>query len=108
MGDGRRKTEDRSPVLRHPSLCNHYTTAIHEQPCNPPRALLQSLPFDFACGFAQGRPPQPGFDTATLVNPVDLGHLLYSFGFMLAVVFLGCVISNRLEQTFMDTVWLMV
>ena len=42
------------------------------------------------------------------VGTVDLGHLLYSFGFILAVVFLGCVISNRLEQTFMDAVWLMV
>ncbi|MEW5829601.1 MAG: ABC transporter permease [Chloroflexota bacterium] len=35
---------------------------------------------------------------------VDTGHLLYSFGFMLAVVFLGSVIFNRVEQTFMDTV----
>lgn len=35
---------------------------------------------------------------------VDLGHLLYSFGFMLAVVFIGAVIFNRVEQTFMDTV----
>ena len=35
---------------------------------------------------------------------VDLGHLLYSFGFMLAVVFLGGVVFNRVEQTFMDTV----
>ncbi|MBV6466992.1 MAG: hypothetical protein PGMFKBFP_02322 [Anaerolineales bacterium] len=35
---------------------------------------------------------------------VDLGRLLYSFGFMLAVVFIGAVIFNRVEQTFMDTV----
>ncbi len=35
---------------------------------------------------------------------VNLGGLLYSFGFMLAVVFLGSVIFNRVEQTFMDTV----
>ena len=35
---------------------------------------------------------------------VDLGQLAYSFGFMLAVVFLGAVIFNRVEQTFMDTV----
>ena len=35
---------------------------------------------------------------------VDLGHLLYSFVFMLIVVFLGSVIFNRVEQTFMDTV----
>src|SRR5512147_3040777 len=35
---------------------------------------------------------------------VDLGHLLYSFIFMLVVVFLGSVIFNRVEQTFMDTV----
>lgn len=35
---------------------------------------------------------------------VDLGHLLYSFIFMLVVVFLGTVIFNRVEQTFMDTV----
>ncbi|MCG2787401.1 MAG: ABC transporter permease [Anaerolineae bacterium] len=35
---------------------------------------------------------------------VDLGHLLYSFGFMLVVVFVGAVIFNRVEQTFMDTV----
>jgi lipopolysaccharide transport system permease protein len=35
---------------------------------------------------------------------VDAGHLLYSFGFMLAVVFLGGVVFNRVEQTFMDTV----
>jgi lipopolysaccharide transport system permease protein len=35
---------------------------------------------------------------------VDLGHLLYSFGFMVVVVFVGAVIFNRVEQTFMDTV----
>jgi lipopolysaccharide transport system permease protein len=35
---------------------------------------------------------------------VDIYHLLYSFGFMIAVVFLGSVIFNRVEQTFMDTV----
>ena len=33
-----------------------------------------------------------------------LGYLLYSFGFMLVVVFVGSVIFNRVEQTFMDTV----
>jgi lipopolysaccharide transport system permease protein len=31
-------------------------------------------------------------------------HLLYSFVFMLVVVFIGAVIFNRVEQTFMDTV----
>jgi lipopolysaccharide transport system permease protein len=35
---------------------------------------------------------------------VDLGSLLYSFVFMLVVVFLGTVVFNRVEQTFMDTV----
>jgi lipopolysaccharide transport system permease protein len=35
---------------------------------------------------------------------VNMGHLLYSFGFMIVVVFLGAVIFNRVEQTFMDTV----
>ncbi|MEW5941561.1 MAG: ABC transporter permease [Chloroflexota bacterium] len=35
---------------------------------------------------------------------VDPLHLLYSFGFMLAVVAVGAVIFNRVEQTFMDTV----
>ena len=35
------------------------------------------------------------------VRPLDL---LYSFGFMLAVVFIGSIIFNRVEQTFMDTV----
>ena len=35
---------------------------------------------------------------------VDLGHLLYSFIFILVVVVLGIVIFNRVEQTFMDTV----
>ncbi len=35
---------------------------------------------------------------------VDWSHLLYSFAFMLVVVFLGSVIFNRVEQTFMDTV----
>ena len=30
--------------------------------------------------------------------------LLYSFGFMLVVVFIGSVIFNRVEQTFMDTI----
>jgi lipopolysaccharide transport system permease protein len=35
---------------------------------------------------------------------VNLGHLLYSFGFMLAVVIIGSIIFNRVEQTFMDTV----
>ena len=35
---------------------------------------------------------------------VDTWHLLYSFGFMLVVVFLGTVIFNRVERTFMDTV----
>jgi lipopolysaccharide transport system permease protein len=35
---------------------------------------------------------------------VDVYHLLYSFGFMLVVVFVGSIIFNRVEQTFMDTV----
>jgi lipopolysaccharide transport system permease protein len=35
---------------------------------------------------------------------VNLPNLAYSFGFMLLVVFLGSVIFNRVEQTFMDTV----
>ena len=35
---------------------------------------------------------------------VNLGQLLYSFIFMLVVVFFGTVIFNRVEQTFMDTV----
>jgi lipopolysaccharide transport system permease protein len=35
---------------------------------------------------------------------VDLAHLLYSVAFMLAVVVLGSIIFNRVEQTFMDTV----
>jgi lipopolysaccharide transport system permease protein len=35
---------------------------------------------------------------------VDIYHLVYSFVFMLVVVFLGSVIFNRVEQTFMDTV----
>ena len=35
---------------------------------------------------------------------LDLGHLLYSFGFMVVVVLLGSLIFNRVEQTFMDTV----
>ena len=38
------------------------------------------------------------------VGTVDMGHLAYSLGFMLVVVFLGSVIFNRVEQTFMDTV----
>jgi lipopolysaccharide transport system permease protein len=35
------------------------------------------------------------------VNP---GQLLYSFGFMMVSLFLGSIIFNRVEQTFMDTV----
>jgi lipopolysaccharide transport system permease protein len=35
---------------------------------------------------------------------VNLGQLLYSFGFMLVVVALGAVVFNRVEATFMDTV----
>lgn len=35
---------------------------------------------------------------------VDIYHLIYSFVCMLVVVFLGSVIFNRIEQTFMDTV----
>ena len=35
---------------------------------------------------------------------VELSHLLYSLVFMLVTVFLGSVIFNRVEQTFMDTV----
>ena len=35
---------------------------------------------------------------------VSWNQLLYSFGFMLVVVFLGSIIFNRVEQTFMDTV----
>jgi lipopolysaccharide transport system ATP-binding protein len=35
---------------------------------------------------------------------VDMGHLLYSFGFMLVVVIIGSIIFNRVEQTFMDMV----
>lgn len=35
---------------------------------------------------------------------VNMGSLLYSFLFMVVVVFLGSLIFNRVEQTFMDTV----
>lgn len=35
---------------------------------------------------------------------VSPGHLLYSFVFMLVMVFAGIIIFNRVEQTFMDTV----
>ena len=35
---------------------------------------------------------------------VSWNQLLYSFGFMFVVVFLGSVVFNRVEQTFMDTV----
>ena len=38
---------------------------------------------------------------AGTVNPA---LLVYSFGFMLVVTFLGSIIFNRVEQTFMDTV----
>jgi lipopolysaccharide transport system permease protein len=38
------------------------------------------------------------------VGTVNLGNMAYSFGFMLIVIFLGSVIFNRVEQTFMDTV----
>jgi lipopolysaccharide transport system permease protein len=35
---------------------------------------------------------------------LNLGHLLYSFVFMLVAVALGALVFNRVEQTFMDTV----
>ena len=35
---------------------------------------------------------------------INIGQLSYSFGFMLIVVFVGAIIFNRVEQTFMDTV----
>ncbi|HWQ45660.1 MAG TPA: ABC transporter permease [Longilinea sp.] len=35
---------------------------------------------------------------------IDIGQLVYSFIFMLIVVFIGTVIFNRVEATFMDTV----
>jgi lipopolysaccharide transport system permease protein len=35
---------------------------------------------------------------------VSPGELAYSFGFMLVVVFIGIVLFNRVERTFMDTV----
>lgn len=35
---------------------------------------------------------------------VNMSHLLYSLEFMLVVVFIGSVVFNRVEQTFMDTV----
>jgi len=38
------------------------------------------------------------------VGTVDMGHLFYTFGFMLTVVVIGGIIFNRVEQTFMDTV----
>ncbi len=46
-----------------------------------------------------------GFRLAFLgTGTVDMAHLLYSAAFMLAVVLLGTIIFNRVEQTFMDTV----
>lgn len=35
---------------------------------------------------------------------VNAGHLLYSAGVTLAVLFLGTVLFTRVERTFMDTV----
>jgi len=34
----------------------------------------------------------------------NLLHLLYSFGFMIVVLFIGVILFNKIEQSFMDTV----
>jgi lipopolysaccharide transport system permease protein len=63
----------------------------------------------------------PEFQTLIMLNPLSavvetfryaylgegttsLGWLAYSFGFMLVAIFIGAVIFNRVEATFMDTV----
>jgi lipopolysaccharide transport system permease protein len=35
---------------------------------------------------------------------MDWTHLAYSFGFMIAVLFIGVLLFNKVEQSFMDTV----
>jgi lipopolysaccharide transport system permease protein len=35
---------------------------------------------------------------------VSFSQLAYSFGFMLVVIFIGVIVFNRVEATFMDTV----
>ena len=35
---------------------------------------------------------------------ISIWNLVYSFGFMIVTIFVGAVIFNRVEQTFMDTV----
>jgi lipopolysaccharide transport system permease protein len=50
-------------------------------------------------------PVVEGFRYAYLgAGTVNVAQLFYSFGFMLVTLFLGSVIFNRVEQTFMDTV----
>jgi hypothetical protein len=39
-----------------------------------------------------------------MTGAVDTNHLLCGLGFMLAVVILGSIIFNRVEQAFMGTV----
>lgn len=68
---------------------------------------VSSIPASFQW-IIQANPMTPiveAFRYAFLgAGTVDVGHLLYSFGFMLVVVILGSIIFNRVEQTFMDTV----
>jgi lipopolysaccharide transport system permease protein len=54
---------------------------------NPMTAIVEA----FRCGFLGA-------------GTVNLPSLAYSFGFMLVAVFVGIVIFNRVEATFMDTV----
>jgi lipopolysaccharide transport system permease protein len=68
---------------------------------------VSSIPARFQW-IIQANPMTPiveAFRVAFLgAGTVSLPALAYSFGFMLVVVFLGAVIFNRVEQTFMDTV----
>lgn len=68
---------------------------------------VSSIPSNFQW-IIQANPMTPiveAFRYAFLgAGTVDVGHLLYSFCFMLVVVTLGSIIFNRVEQTFMDTV----
>jgi lipopolysaccharide transport system permease protein len=58
--------------------------------------------------FIQANPVTPiveAFRYAYLgAGTVDPVNLLYSFGFMLVVLFVGILLFNRIEATFMDTV----
>ncbi|MBD3636707.1 MAG: ABC transporter permease [Crocinitomicaceae bacterium] len=64
---------------------------------NPMTSVIETFKYGFFGPYAKGDPDTP-------IAIFEWWHLAYSAGFAMAVLFLGIVLFNRIEKSFMDTI----